>query len=108
MFRFFTYITFALLLITLHVNAQEKKHKIHYEKEGYIKAVVIYYNVENCGYLIELTDKAKTKITPDKLADEFKKDKAKIWIRYIVAKKQFPSSCMAGKQAEIIDIQKRK
>jgi hypothetical protein len=95
-------------LFTCKVTAQEKKHKVNYEKEGYVKAIVIKYEVESCGYLIELTDKAKTKITPYKLPDEFKKDKEKVWLKYTLAKKQLPSTCMAGKQAEIEDIKKRK
>jgi len=108
MFRIITLFTIAFSLFTLKVNAQEKKQKIDYEKEGYVKAEIIHYKVEGCGYLIELIDKAKTKIAPDKLADEFKKDKEKIWIKYAIAKKQPMSTCMAGKLAEIIDVKKRK
>lgn len=106
MFRTITLFTIAFLLFTFKVNAQEKKQKINYEKEGYVKAEVIHYKVEGCGYLIELTD--KTKIAPDKLAEDFKKDKEKIWVKYALAKKQPTSTCMAGKLAEIIDIKKRK
>jgi len=95
-------------MFAFNVNAQEKKQKTNYEKEGYIKAKVIHYKVEGCGFLIELADKAKTKIAPDKLAEEFKKDKTKIWIKYTIAKKQPMSTCMAGKLAEIIDVKKRK
>lgn len=108
MFRIIALLVIAFSFVTCKVNAQEKKQKINYAKEGYIKAIVIHYNVENCGYLIELADKAKTKIAPDKLADEFKKDKQKIWIKYTLAKKQPVSTCMAGKLAEITDIKKRK
>jgi hypothetical protein len=108
MFRIITLFTIALSLFVFKANAQEKKQKINYEKEGYIKARVIHYKVEGCGYLIELTDKAKTKIAPDKLADEFKKDKTKIWIKYTIAKKQPMSTCMAGKLAEMLDVKKRK
>jgi len=108
MFRIITLFTIVFSLITFKVNAQEKKQKINYQKEGYVKAIVIHYKVEGCGYLIELTDKAKTKIAPDKLADEFKKDKEKVWIKYTLAKKQPISTCMAGKLAEIVDVKKRK
>lgn len=108
MFRVISLFTIAFSLLAFKVNAQEKKQKINYEKEGYVKAEVIHYKVEGCGYLIELTDKAKTKIAPDKLAEEFKKDKEKVWIKYSIAKKQPMSTCMAGKLAEIIDIKKRK
>lgn len=108
MFRIITLVSIVFLLITYRVSAQEKKQKINYEKEGYVKAVVIHYQVEGCGYLIELADKAKIKLAPDKLADEFKKDKEKIWIKYTLVKKQPMSTCMAGKLAEVIDVKKRK
>ncbi|MHB8261706.1 MAG: hypothetical protein ACYDCN_15365 [Bacteroidia bacterium] len=98
----------SFLLLTLKVPAQEKKHKINYEREGYVKAVVVHYEIESCGYFIELADKARTRIAPHKLPDEFKKDNEKVWIKYTLAKKQLPSTCMAGKQAEVTDIQKRK
>ncbi len=107
MFRSISLLVIALLFM-FKVNAQEKAKKINYEKEGYVKAIVIHYKVEGCGYLIELTDKAKTKIAPDKLADEFKKDKEKVWVKYTLAKKQPMSTCMAGKLAEIVDVKKRK
>ena len=108
MFRIIALFTIVFSLITFKANAQEKKQKINYEQEGYVKAIIIQYKVEGCGYLIELTDKAKTKIAPDKLADEFKKNKKKIWVKYTLAKKQPMSTCMAGKLAEIIDVKKRR
>ena len=98
----------AFLLFTGKVNAQEKKHKVNYEKEGYVKAFVIKYNVASCGFIIELNDKEKTKLTPYKLPEEFKKDKEKVWIKYSFVKTQIPSTCMAGKQVELEDIKKRK
>jgi hypothetical protein len=108
MIRIISTLIIAFSFITIKVNAQEKKQKINYEKEGYVKAEVIDYKVDGCRFLIELSDKAKTKITPDKLDEAFKKDKEKIWIKYSLVKKQLPSTCMAGKQAEVVDIQKRK
>lgn len=100
--------TLVFVLYSLETIAQEKKHKINYEKDGYLKAIVIKYEVASCGYLIELTDKEKTKIIPYKLPDEFKKDREKVWVKYVIVKKQLPSTCMAGKQVEIEAIQKRK
>ena len=108
MFRISILLKFALVLFTLKVRAQEKKQKTNYEREGYVKAIVIHYEIESCGYFIELVDKARTRIAPHKLPDVFKKDKEKVWVKYTMAKKQLPSTCMAGKQAEVIDIQKRK
>ncbi len=108
MLRLIKLFTLVFVLFSLETIAQEKKHKINYEKEGYVKALVIKYEVESCGYLIELDNREKTKIAPYKLPDEFKKDKEKVWIKYTLAKKQLPSTCMAGKQADIEDIKKRK
>lgn len=107
MFRIIALLTIAFLLLTFKTNAQVKSKKINYAKEGFTKATVIHYNVENCGFLIQLGDKTKTKLAPEKLADEFKKDKQKVWIKYTLVKKQPVSTCMAGKLIEILDIQKR-
>ena len=103
-------ITTLFIVFTLFVfkiNAQEKAKKINYEKEGYVKAIIINYKVESCGFVIELADKEKTKFAPEKLADNFKKDKQKIWVKYTLVKKQPMSTCMAGKLIEVLDIQKR-
>ena len=107
MFRIILLLTLFLTFCTFKVNAQEKPKKINYAKEGYVKALIINYKVDGCGFLIELTDKAKSKFAPEKLADEFKKDKQKIWIKYSLAKKQPMSTCMSGKLVEVLDIHKR-
>jgi len=108
MSRIKAFLIFSLSLFLFTANAQEKKKTPDYTKEGYVKAIVINYKVENCGFLIELNDKAKTKLAPEKLADDFKKDKLKIWVKYSIAKKQPMGTCMAGQLCEIIDIKKRK
>lgn len=108
MFRRIALIAFVFSLFAFNCHAQEKAKKINYAKEGYVKAKVIKYEVDGCGYLIELTDKAKTKLAPDKLEDKLKKNGQKIWIKYVPAKKQLMGTCMAGKQVEVADIQKRK
>ena len=82
-----------------------KSKKTNFEKEGYVKATIIKYEVENCGYIIELSDKKK--LQPDQLADEFKKNKLKVWIKYSVPKKQIPTTCMAGQLIKIESIKKR-
>jgi hypothetical protein len=100
---------FALVMISgTYLFGQTKPAKINYAKEGYVKAKVIKYEVENCGFMIELADKGKTKIAPDKLDDAYKKNGLKIWVKYSLSKKQAMGTCMAGKQAEIVDIRKRK
>ena len=108
MFRIKTFLIFAFTLLAFCLNAQEKKQTVNYEKEGYVKASIIHYKVEGCGFLIELNDKEKTKLAPEKLADEFKKNKIKIWVKYALAKTQPNGTCMAGKLCEVIDIKKRK
>jgi len=108
MFRITAFFIFAFSFLTFTLNAQEKKQTVNYAKEGYVKASIINYKVENCGFLIELADKEKTKLAPEKLADDFKKDKIKIWVKYSIVKKQPVSTCMAGKVCEVIDIKKRK
>lgn len=109
MFRTLLQLTIALVFITFSANAQEtaKKQKINYAKEGYEKAIVINYNVDGCGFMLQLIDKRKSKISPDKLPDEFKKEKMKVWIKYASAKKQPVTTCMAGHFCDLIDIQKR-
>lgn len=106
MLRLITFFSFLLSLVSTELHAQSAK-KIDYAKEGYVKARVIKYDVDGCGFLIELGNKEKTKLLPDKLADEFKRNNRKIWLKYSPAKKSLPGTCMAGKQIEIIDIKKR-
>ena len=99
------FVMFSTLAFSAH--AQDKKHKINFKKEGYTKAVVINYNVDGCGFLLQLTDEQKTKLMPEKLPDDFKKDKKKVWIKYALLKKQPITTCMAGKMIELFDIEKR-
>ena len=108
MFRINAFLIFAFSLLTFTLNAQAKKQTINYAQEGYVKATVINYKVDGCGFLLELADKEKTKLAPEKLADDFKKDKIKVWVKYSIAKKQPVGTCMAGKFCEVIDIKKRK
>ncbi len=108
MFRISAFLIFTFSLLTFTLNAQAKKQTINYVKEGFVKAIIIDYKVDGCKFLIQLADKEKTKLVPDKLTDNFKKDKIKVWVKYTVAKKQEMSSCMAGKQCEVIEIKKRK
>ena|ERR1700758_667073 len=112
MFRTIIQFTIAFVFFTFSLNAQEansktKPQKINYAKEGYEKAIVINYNVDGCGFMLELMDKRKSKISPDKLPDEFKKEKLKVWIKYSAAKKQPVTTCMAGHFCDILDIKKR-
>jgi len=77
-----------------------------FEKEGYEKAIVIYYELDACKYLLQLYNEKKLEPTPA-LAPEFQKDQLMVWVKY-VDKKDGMSVCMAGKMVEISDIQIRK
>ena len=108
MFRITVFLIFTFSLLSFTLNAQDKKTISNPAKEGFVKATITDYKVDGCGFLIQLADKEKTKLVPDKIANDFKKDKLKVWIKYTLAKKQEMSSCMAGKQCEVIEIKKRK
>ncbi len=78
--------------------------KRDFEKEGYIKATVIFYEVSGCEYILKLEDEKK--LEPSNLSVEFKKDLLLVWIKYI-PKKNEVSICMAGQMVELSDIQLR-
>lgn len=74
-------------------------------KQGYTKATVIKYEVESCGYILQLEN--GNKLMPDNLNDSLKIDSLKVWIKFLLPKKQPITTCMAGKTATIADIKKR-
>ena len=76
-----------------------------YANGGYSRAMIIYYELDGCGYMIQLGD--GTKLEPTNLKDEFKKDKLDVWVKY-TPKKGGASICMAGQIVDITDIQLRK
>lgn len=108
MLRLFVTLSFLFSLLSVNSPAQEKPQKINYAKEGYVKAKVIKYDVDGCGFLLELADKKKTKLLPTKLSDEMIKHGRKVWVKYTPVKKPLMGTCMAGTQVEIIDIKRRK
>lgn len=97
-----------LAALGLSISCQPKGKQTDYAKEGYLKAMVIKYEVESCGYLLELADEQKSKLAPDKLPEELKKDRQPVWVKYTPVKKQMMGACMAGTQVQIVDIKKRK
>ncbi|MBI4930448.1 MAG: hypothetical protein HY841_06780 [Bacteroidetes bacterium] len=80
------------------------EQKRDFEKEGYTKATVIYYEVSGCEYILKLEDEKK--LEPTNLSLGFKKDLLSVWIKYI-PKKNAVSTCMAGQIVELTDIQGR-
>ncbi len=75
------------------------------ETQGFVKAMVISYEVDGCGYMLEL-DKDKSKLEPDGLQPEFQKDSTKVWIKYKAAPDRM-SVCMAGATIDLLEIKKR-
>ena len=100
---------FLLILVAIQILFSCKNKNIpdrNYESEGFVKAEIIKYEVESCGYLIQLNDSQL--LSPEKLSDEFKKDKLTIWVKYTFLKQKSPSICMAGKPVKIDEIIIRK
>ncbi|MFL5752530.1 MAG: hypothetical protein ACJ76F_03915 [Bacteroidia bacterium] len=81
-------------------------------KEGFIKATVIKYEVENCGFLLQVNGKTKKdpkiKLQPENMAEEFKKNKLKVWVKYVVPKTQPMTTCMAGQVVKVEAMKIRK
>lgn len=86
-------------------NPTSAEQKKDFEQEGYIKAIVINYEVDGCHFLLRLEDGKK--LEPSSLTDDFKKDQLAVWIKY-TPKKNAASVCMAGQIVDLTDIQLRK
>ncbi|MBI3502536.1 MAG: hypothetical protein HY063_12165 [Bacteroidetes bacterium] len=82
-----------------------EQQKALYEA-GYIRARVVYNEVDGCGYMIQLGDGKKLEPSK-KLSEEFKKDGLDVWIKY-TPKKGTMSTCMAGEVVDLNDIQLRR
>lgn len=80
-----------------------------FEKEGYVKATVIYYEIDACKYILQLIPDPNgpdvlKQLEPTNLKEEFQQDQLAVWIKYI-PKKNAVSACMAGQIVELSDIQ---
>lgn len=75
------------------------------EAQGFVKAMVIAYEIDGCGYMLELTSD-KSKLEPDGLQPEFQKDSTPVWIKYKAAPDRM-SICMAGATIDLLEIKKR-
>lgn len=78
-----------------------KPNVTDYAKMGYIKATVIRLTLDGCGYLLQL-DSGK-KLEAQNLAEEFKKEKLVLWIKYEPAGGNVASICMAGDIVRLTD-----
>lgn len=83
-----------------------------FEKEGYAKGTVVYYEIDACRYIIQLVSDPNgpdviKQLEPVNLPADFQKDQLAVWVKYLPSK-QTVSSCMAGEIVEITDIRIRK
>lgn len=74
------------------------------EAQGFVKAMVISYDLDGCGFMLELADKSR--LEPDGLQPEFQKDSTNVWIKYKAAPDRM-SICMAGATIDLLEIKKR-
>lgn len=70
-----------------------------------MKAMVISYDLDGCGFMLELA-KDKSRLEPDGLQPEFQKDSVPVWIKYKAAPDRM-SVCMAGATIDLLEIKKR-
>ena len=98
---------FFFIIITLLLFSCKNKKAIikNFEAEGFVKATVIKYEVESCGYLIRLENELL--LSPDSLPKAYEKNNFLVWIKYNNTKKQSLSTCMAGKTINLIEILER-
>jgi hypothetical protein len=75
------------------------------EAQGFVKAMVISYEVDGCGYMLELSSD-KSRLEPDGLQPEYQKDSMNVWIKY-KANPDRMSVCMAGATIDLLEIKKR-
>lgn len=73
-----------------------------HEQNGFVKATIINYALDGCGFMLLLKDGKK--LEPVNLSEEFKKDSIKVWIKYQHYKGN--SICMAGEMVTVTAIEK--
>ncbi|MAX81406.1 MAG: hypothetical protein CL843_14695 [Crocinitomicaceae bacterium] len=83
-------------------NAAVNSHQI---LDGYTVAIVKDYSgLDGCGYMLEVSNEAKTLLLPQNLPEKFQKDGMKVCLKYTFAKEAM-TICMTGKVILIEDIQ---
>src|ERR1035437_2473533 len=105
---FFSFLIFNFSFLIISCDCKKKAvsasqttatdQKRDFEKEGYLKATVINYEVDGCTFLLKLPDEKK--LEPTNLAAEFKKDQLAVWIKY-ASPKGAVSICMVGQMVEL-------
>ena len=76
---------------------------IDYSAQGYTAATIIDFEVDGCKWMIQFA--SGEKYEPQNLAEEFKKDQLKVWIKYEIQKKAI-SICMGGIVIKVVDVKK--
>ena len=94
-----------LTLLAVACKHQKVVTDSEMEAQGFVKAMVISYDVDGCGYMLELNSD-KSKLEPDGLQPEYQKDSMNVWIKYKAAPDRM-SICMAGATIDLIEIKKR-
>jgi len=93
-------------------NTATTEVKRDFEKEGFVKATMVYYELDACKYILQLVSDPNgpdviKQLEPTNLKEEFQKDQLAVWIKY-TPKKGGVSACMAGQMVDLTDIQIRK
>lgn len=97
----------TLLLSLLLALAQCKSTKknttpVDYSSQGYTKAIVRNLTgLDGCGFLLEISEGKK--LEPTNLAEEIKKDRLIVWVKFTETKGK-ASVCMAGRIVTITDL----
>lgn len=101
--KLFVTVVFALLLLAC--KHQKVVTDSEMEAQGFVKAMVISYEIDGCNYMLELVCD-KSRLEPDGLQPEYQKDSMNVWIKYKAAPDRM-SICMAGATIDLIEIKKR-
>ena len=102
----------SLLIISCHCKkktadtAATTEVKRDFEKEGFVKANVIFSDLASCPYLLVLANEKRLE-PAIALAAPFQQDQLAVWVKY-AEKKGAVSVCMSGQIVDISDIQIRK
>lgn len=81
-------------------DTTKKQETPDYEKAGYVRATVIKYEVDGCGYLLQLGSGKKLEAL--NLPEELKQEKKEVWIKYELDRNA-ASICMAGDIVKLTD-----
>ena len=102
MFKKFPALILALCIISC--KTAKKSTLRNFEASGFVRAEIKKFEVDGCGFMLFLNEKEK--LNPDVLPVPFQKEGQKVWVKYEV-KKPVMSTCMAGKNIHILEIEIR-